>query len=69
MLFLLTFVSAWAGPVDKQVAKAKALQFLKQHRSEVMLESDEPAYAPKRQMSGAESAEETPAFYMFTSRQ
>ena len=65
MLFLLTFVSAWAGPVDKQVAKAKALQFLKQHHSEVTLESDEPAYAPKRQMSGAESVEETPAFYVF----
>ena len=54
MLFLLTFVSAWAGPVDKQVAKAKALQFLKQHHSEVTLESDEPAYAPKRQMSGTQ---------------
>lgn len=65
MLFLLTFVSAWAGPVDKQVAKEKALQFLKQHHSEVTLESDEPAYAPKRQMGGAESAEETPAFYVF----
>ena len=67
-LFLLTLLSltiAFAGPVDLERARGKAMKFMKEHNNGAILLSDEPEYAPARSIKGVPTNESTPAYYVF----
>ena len=66
LLFTLSGLIGWAGPVDVHQARGKALQFMQKKIPGVQLEHDEPVYAPKRRSSVKhEVYRDTPAFYVF----
>lgn len=65
LLTLLSFTIAFAGPVDLERARGKAIKFMKEHNNGAILLSDEPEYAPARSIKGVPTDESTPAYYVF----
>jgi hypothetical protein len=70
ILFLLTFAlftsTIFAGPIDVDLARGKAIKFLQKYHPDARLEEDTPAYAPvqKRLLKGGKTVE-SPAYYVF----
>ncbi|MDE5560367.1 MAG: C10 family peptidase, partial [Bacteroidaceae bacterium] len=66
LLFLtLSCIMSWAGPVDLEQARGKAAKFLKELNENARLATETPEYAPARSIKGVQTANTTPAFYVF----